>query len=271
MPNKVVLLAALLVLLAVLSARAAMRVIEPRFLFFPSAGLEINPAFLGLKFLDVVVTSGPYRLHGWFFPTDPSRRFVIFYHGNAGNIADRLDFVKFLEPLGLNIILIDYRGYGRSEGYPTIEGVEQDGVATLEWLHIKREVPLDRIVLWGRSLGVAAALKAAERYPDVAGVVMESGFVSLRRIATDVYPYLPVALISDALDNGRIAARLPTPKLIIHGLKDTVIPFSHAEELYARAAGPKRIVPVKHAGHGDTYYLGGREYKKIVGEWITGL
>ncbi len=271
MPNKGLLLFALLMLLSAVSMRAIVRIMEPRLLFYPHTGLELSPALYGFDYVDVVIRSGRFDIHGWFFPGDRSKRFVIFYHGNAGNMADRLGFMEFMRPLELNILMIDYRGYGRSEGSPTIEGIEQDAVAAVEWMNQKRKVPLSRIVLWGRSLGVAAALAAAERYPAVAGVILESGFVSMRRIASDLHPFLPVAFVTDGFDNGSIVSRLPAPKLFIHGMEDTLIPFSHAEELYARASEPKRIVPIKGAGHNDTFIHGGDRYRKVVGEWISGL
>lgn len=270
MPNKGLLLFALLLFLAVLSARAVIKLAEPRLLFYPKTGLELNPSFYGLKFVDVVIRSGEYDLHGWFFPGDRSKKFVIFYHGNAGNMSDRLDFIRFMKPSKLNFLMIDYRGYGRSQGSPSIEGIGEDAVAAVEWMSKKRKVPLNRIVLWGRSLGASAALIAAKQYPDVSGVIVESGFVSMREIASEIYPFLPVALITDGFDNGLVVSTIITPKLFIHGTEDELIPFRHSEALYLRALEPKRIVPVV-AGHNDTYIRGGSKYLQIVEEWVSGL
>ncbi|VAX18847.1 hypothetical protein MNBD_NITROSPINAE04-2627 [hydrothermal vent metagenome] len=270
MLNKGLLLFALFLALAAVSLRAVVKIAEPKLLFHPQTGLELNPPFFGLSFVDVVIRSGEFNIHGWFFPGDRSKKFVIFYHGNAGNMSDRLAFIKFMKPAGLNFLMIDYRGYGRSEGWPTIDGTGEDAVAAVDWMSKKRKVPLSRIVLWGRSLGVGAALVAAERYPGVAGVILESGFVSMRRMASEIYPFLPVAFVTDGFDNGRIVSKINAPKLFIHGTQDQLIPFRHAEELYLRALGPKRIVPVV-SGHNDTYIRGGSEYLRIVEEWISGL
>lgn len=270
MPNKGLLLFALFMLLAVLSARAIVKLAEPRLLFFPKTGLELNPSFYGLKFVDVVIRSGEFDIHGWFFPGSRSKRFVVFYHGNAGNMSDRLDFIRFMKPSGLNFLMIDYRGYGRSQGWPSIEGIGEDAVAAVGWMSEKRKVPLNRIVLWGRSLGASAALIAAKRYPGVSGVIVESGFVSMRKMASEIYPFLPAAFVTDGFDNRLIVSRISVPKLFIHGVEDTLIPFRHTEELYLRAVGPKRLMPVA-AGHNDTYLRGGSEYLQIVEEWIAGL
>ncbi len=266
---KILLLVLFLILLAIASLRAIVKVMEPRFAFAPHMGLELNPTMVGLKFQDAVIRSGKFNLHAWFFPGDPSSKFLIFYHGNTGNMSDILDFIKFLKPLKLNILAFDYRGYGRSEGYPTVEGIEMDGVAALEWLHIKRKVPLDRITLWGLSLGGAAALKAASVYPNVSGVIVESSFVSLRRMALEVFPWVPVLFVSDGWNNAKIVERIPTPKLFIHGTHDPLIPFEHSEEMYRRAMEPKRILPIKGAGHSNGYIVGGKKYLEIVGGWIN--
>ncbi len=271
MPNKGLLLSGLALVFVVVFARAMVKVVEPRILFHPSTGLEISPSMYGIDYVDAVIDSGEYRIHGWFMPSDLSGRYVIFYHGNAGNMVDRLDFIKFIKPLGLNILMIDYRGYGRSEGYPTIKGVAEDAIAAYEWLSVKHKVPPGRIVLWGRSLGVAAALAAAQRHPEAAGVILESGFVSMRRVAMDIFPYIPVFLVTNGFDNGTIVAGLKIPKLVIHGVGDKVIPFSHAEELFARSAEPKLFVPIRNAGHNNTYSSGGEEYLRLVGGWITKL
>lgn len=265
---------ALVLILAFMSARAFVKVMERRVLFHPEYALEVNPALQGFEFRNAVIPSGGVNIHGWFIQADTPEwrraRFVIFYHGNAGNIADRMDFIRFLKPLGVNVLMIDYQGYGRSEGTPSIEGISEDGVAALEWLHLKRKVPLARITLWGRSLGAAAALAAAQRYPDVGGVIVESAFVSLRRISMDLFPLIPVGLVTDAFDNGSAVERIPTPKLFIHGVDDELIPFAHGEELYKRAAGPRQMVPVK-SGHNDTYIRGGKEYLDVVGGWMEKL
>jgi len=265
--SKGLILIALLVLLAVLSVRAFVKIMEPRYLFHPSPALTLKPSLVGLEYKDAYIRSGKYLIHGWYFPAKDAQGFIVFFHGNAGNMSDRLEFIKFIRPLRMHTLMIDYRGYGISEGRPTIDGVDEDAVAAVEWLTGKLKAPTGRVILWGRSLGGAAALTAAERYPQVAGVILESSFVSLRRIAMDIAPHMPVAFVTDAFDNAAILSRLETPKLIIHGLDDTLIPFRHAEELYSRAAPPKKILPIKGAGHDDTYLRGGGVYLKAIEEW----
>ncbi len=271
MPSKRLLLIALIIILLAASARSLVKLMEPKILFHPQTGLTLSPKFYDLEFMDVVIKSGEYNIHGWYFPGERGKRVVIFYHGNAGNMANRLQFIKFLQPLGLNILMIDYRGYGRSEGAPSATGIEADAVAALEWLTVKQKVSPRAIVLWGRSLGGAAALYAASRNPNIAGVIVESSFLSVRRMSMELFRWLPVAFVTSSLDNASIVSSLAMPKLFIHGLEDTLIPFSHSEELYNRSAEPKQIVPVKGAGHNDVYIKGGGKYLEIVGQWIANL
>ena len=196
---------------------------------------------------------------------------MIFFHGNAENIAGRLDFIKFIAPaFKAHILLVDYRGYGKSEGNPTITGIEEDASAAVEWLKKTVKVPPSRIVLWGFSLGGAAALSAAEKHPDIAGVVVESSFISMRAMATDVYPWMPVAFVTDGFDNQKIVSTLLVPKLFIHGDRDTVIPFNHGKALYMAAADPKEFIVVRGAGHGDALVVAGKDYVEKVSKWIEG-
>ena len=271
MQSKGLLLFALIIALVAVSSRSLVKLMEPRILYHPTIGLTLSPKFYKLDFKDVVIKSGEYNIHGWYFPGQKNKRIVVFYHGNAGNMAGRLEFIKFLQPLGLNILMIDYRGYGRSEGVPSAEGIHSDALAALEWLTIKQKVPPRAIILWGRSLGGAAALYAAQRNPYIAGVIVESSFLSIRRIAMELFPWVPVAFVTDIFDNASIVGKLAVPKLFIHGMNDTLIPFSHSEELFRRSAEPKQIVPVKGAGHNDVYARGGDKYLEVVGKWIDHL
>lgn len=265
---KLLFLVLLIVILIAVCARAVIKILEPRIMFHPTLALELNPRLMGFEFDDVVIQSGSDKIHGWFIKGDKSKPLVIFYHGNAGNISHRLEFVKFMEPLKLNFLMMDYKGYGRSEGTPSITAIEEDAIATLLWANITLKAPFNKIVLWGRSLGGSAALYAANIKPQVAGVIVESSFISLRRIANELFPIAPVALISDRWNNDEIVSRIATPKLFIHGVKDEIIPFHHTRELLKIAKEPKLGIPITNAGHNDTYIRGGETYRKMVGDWI---
>ncbi|MBF0169899.1 MAG: alpha/beta hydrolase, partial [Nitrospinae bacterium] len=153
---KKLILTLLLVILLAVGLKGIAKVYEPLILFHPDLSLELTPELMGMSSVEAPIRSGDRWLYGWLIKAD-SDRYCVFFHGNAGNIADRLDFAKTIAPLKLNLLLFDYQGYGRSEGIPSIDGVEQDAVAAVTFLHEKGKVPLNRIVLWGRSLGGALA------------------------------------------------------------------------------------------------------------------
>ena len=264
---------ALSVLFAVATAILAcviVRMLEPHFIFYPRKGLELTPASLWIDYEDVWIHSYGLRINGWFFPGEDSQRYIIFYHGNAGNMSDRLGFLKAITSFGPNVLMIDYRGYGKSEGRPSVNGVKLDAVAAIQWLMEARGTVPGNIVLWGQSLGAAMALHTAGRYP-VAGVIVEAAFVSIRKAAGELFPNIPACLVSGEMDNSSIMSRLAVPKLVIHGACDEMIPSAHASELYRVSAKPKQLYIVPDAGHADTCHAGGEEYIKTIDHWLCGL
>ncbi|MBI4666380.1 MAG: alpha/beta fold hydrolase [Nitrospinae bacterium] len=265
---KKLLLALLGLIFAFTASRAVVKIMEPGFLFHPVIGLEANPGFYGMKYMDVVMQSGGGRIHGWYLPKPEAYGFIVYFHGNGGNLAHSLGFLKFIEPMKAHVLAIDYNGYGKSEGEPSIEKVAENAVSAVEWLHKGKNIPLDRIILWGWSLGAGAALEAAEKYPGVAGIILESSFVSMRRMALEIYPWMPVALVTGAFDNGQAVSTLSAPKLFIHGAQDRVIPFSHSRQLFEMALEPKAFIAAQGAGHANVYQAGGQDYFKAVEAWV---
>jgi len=243
------------------------RLMEPRILFHPDRSVAIIPSMYDLPYREVVIPSGRYHLSGWYCDNGADRH-AIYYHGNGGDMADRMNIVKIARLLRINLLLIDYRGYGRSEGNPTIEGFIEDAHAAPRWLFSSTGATPGRTFFWGHSLGSAAAITAASRYPDLGGVVVESGFVSLRSLSLRLYPYVPVAFVTNAFRNGAILSHLSAPKLIIHGLKDRVIPSEVGESLYRMAAKPKELLLIPTAGHNDTAVQGGERYLHRLSRWL---
>jgi len=231
-------------------------------LFFPSRELYTNPASEGLPFEDVYFKSAGSDLHGWYIPAS-GRQVVLWMHGNAGNIADRLDqAVKMKRALGVSSFMFDYRGYGQSTGRPSEEGLYQDAQAALEWLTEVRGVHPREVILYGHSLGTAVTVDlAVKRGKDSGGMVLESPFTSAADMARKIYFGLPVGLImSVKLDNiGRIRG-VKMPILVIHGVSDTVIPFAMGKQVFDAAPEPKTFLPVAGGDHSDCYVVGGEAY-----------
>ncbi len=200
------------------------------------------------------------QLHGWWIPFKRARGTVLYCHGNAGNITNRIGVYRFLRRLRLNVLTFDYRGYGRSEGKPSETGLFQDAQAAHDFLTETQGEKASRILLFGHSLGGAVAIDlAAQR--ACAGLVVQSSFTDLRHMARVRFPGLPMHLITR--NKFRSLSKVPhltMPKLFIHGTSDETIPFSIGETLFEAAAEPKSWYPVPHAGHNDVYRFGGVRY-----------
>ena len=231
-------------------------------LFFPAPDLYTSPAAEGLPYEDVHLDSDGIELHGWYLPSSGNQT-VLWMHGNAGNIADRLDqAVEMKRALGVSSFMFDYRGYGRSQGRPTEKGLYEDARAAFEWLTDVKGCRPDDIILYGHSLGTAVSVDLAlDKGAGAAGLVLESPFTNAADMARRIYFGLPVGLImSVKLDNiGRIGD-VKMPILVIHGVDDSVIPFRMGKKLFDAAPEPKTFLPVPGGDHSDCYIVGGEAY-----------
>ena len=244
----------------------------------PSRKLVATPEQIDLKYeaVTLIATDG-VRLSGWFVPVAQPRATVLFFHGNAGNISHRLDTLELLHSLNLAVFIIDYRGYGESEGKPTEEGLYRDAEAAWEYLTETRGIPAHEILLFGRSLGGAVAAYLAEHHPAL-GLVLESTFTSIPEIAAQLYPWLPVHTLTRYwYDTGSRLPNIDMPVLIIHSPDDEVIPFSHSQALYDLAKEPKCFVEIQ-GGHNtglleswETYRRGWDKFIRFCLEQHIGL
>ncbi len=232
---------------------------ERRLIFFPARALAAAPADFGLAAEELAIrTPDGVTLHGWWIEGSGDR-VLVWYHGNAGNIGDRLHNARwFVDRLGVAVVLVDYRGYGQSGGTPDEAGVYADGLAVYDAV-AARGVRPENIVLFGRSLGGAVALEVALQRPAGA-VVLESVFRSVPALAREHYWFVPGFLVRTRMDNVAKVARVEAPVLVLHGDRDSIVPLAHGRELFARAGGPARWHVIAGAGHNDTYLVGGEPY-----------
>jgi fermentation-respiration switch protein FrsA (DUF1100 family) len=235
--------------------------IENFFVFFPQKSFDFAPEGLHLAYQDIYFnTEDGKRLQGWFFPLEDESPTLLFCHGNAGNISHRLDNVALLLKKGLQVFIFDYRGYGRSEGRPSEQGIYKDGVAAYDYLVQQQRIKPGNIVLFGRSLGAAVAIEVASKR-QVRSVILESAFTSTKDMAKSMAvfalfsPFLPAHY-----NNLSKIVQVTLPKLIIHGDADDLVPFDMGETLYEKAHPPKDFLRLKGAGHNDTYLVGGEDY-----------
>lgn len=241
---------------------ALMYVFQERLLFLPNVpGRELpaTPAAAGLRFEELeLATADGERLHGWWVPAPGARHTVLHFHGNAGNIGHRLEHLQLLHGLGLNVLLFDYRGYGRSTGTAHEAGLYLDAEAV--WQHaLGRGLAPDALVLHGQSMGGAVAAWLAARRPPAA-LVVESAFTSVPELAGDLYPWLPGRRMTYLrLDTRAELARSQCPVLVVHSRDDEIIPFSHAEALQAAGGGRAALVALR-GSHNDGFWLDREAY-----------
>lgn len=255
---------------ATLVAIAAMARPADRLVFFPSRELDGGtPAVYGLAYEDVALTAADgVALHAWWVPAQTPRRGVLFLHGNAGNISHRLDKLAVLNGLDASVLLLDYRGYGRSAGSPDEAGTYRDADAAYGWLRARGLAP-DEIVVYGESLGGPIATHLASRQP-VGGLVLESAPSSILGVAQHHYPLLPVRWFLSVRYDALV--RLPAvraPVLILHSPRDEIVPFAMAEALYAAAPGRKRLVRLD-GGHNDAFIVAAEMYQAALREFLLG-
>jgi uncharacterized protein len=239
-----------------------------RLLYFPSRTVVSPPPSAGLAIADVTIaTEDGERLHAWWVPARaPSLGHVLLCHGNAGNVGDRLTHIELLSGAGFDVLAFDYRGYGRSTGRPTEEGLYRDARAAHDALLSRHGVERARLLYLGESLGGAVALALAVEQPP-AGLILQSAFSSVRDMARVHYALIPPALVPDAYPSIRLIGRLAAPLLVLHGEQDEIVPLMHAEALAAAALSPKRMHVFAGAGHNDLLARAGAEWARAIEAW----
>lgn len=236
----------------------------------PSRELLATPDAIGLDYEDITLeASDGVRVHSWFVPGD-SKRVLLYFHGNAGNISHRLYSIKEFHELGLSVLIIDYRGYGQSGGKATEQGLYRDATAAWQYLTGDRGIAPEDIIVFGRSLGgsVAAWLAAQER---PAALIVDSAFTSVPDIGQDAYPWLPVRWLSRFEHPTRDdVTRSTRPVLVVHSRDDEIIPFHHGESIYAAANEPKAFLEIR-GGHNDAHTTSAATYRDGIQAFLESL
>lgn len=196
------------------------------------------------------------KLFAWHLENPAAKATILFLHGNAGHIGHRIDYLIALQKLPVSIFLLDYRGYGKSEGTPSEEGLYEDAEAACDWLHARGVTP-ERLFLYGESLGGAVAIETASRRP-VAGLILQATFTSVGDMARRMIPFLPLGwAIRAKFENLSKIGSIAAPKLHFHGLPDEVVPHELGKRLFSAAASPKRWVEYADMRHNE--WPGARE------------
>ena len=229
-------------------------------IFEPDRKLHATPESFPFTIIEVTV---PVRaaeqrlqhLYGWWVPSEaPDAKTVLYFHGNGGNVSDCVDEIAPLRDLRYSIFLVDYRGYGESDGgFPSETSVYQDAHAAWKYLVNDRGIQPAELYIYGHSLGGAVAIELARHHPDAAGLVVESSFTSIYEMSRLDFRYrvLPVdLLLNQRFESIHKVPQLKLPVLFIHGSDDEIVPFAMGEELFAAAPEPKHFVRIDGGKHG---------------------
>ncbi len=277
---------------------------QSRLVYFPDMGREFSatPRDVGLEYEEVRLDTGDGEsLHAWFVPAPhrdvlvsregrscaslrprhwsvlpgtgcrerppQSRGTVLLFHGNAGNISHRLEYLSMLYRLGYSSFIFDYRGYGKSSGSPSEQGTYRDAEAAWRYLTVTREIEPRRIALLGESLGGAVAAWLASRQPPGA-LVLASVITSVPDMGAEVYPFLPVRLLSRFDYNTRAYLKnVEAPVLIAHSREDDIIPYRHGRALFEAAREPKTFLEMR-GGHNDSFLFSREAWVRELGVFL---
>ncbi len=236
----------------------------------PGRTLTMTPTNAGMDYQDVSIeTTDGVTLHGWFI-AGRSSQVLLFFHGNAGNISHRLDSIRLFQDLGLSVLIIDYRGYGQSEGRTTERGIYRDADAAWRYLIEDRGIVASDIVIFGRSLGASVASRLAAQQQPLA-LIVESSFTSVPDIAQDLYPWLPARWLSRLSHATRDYVRdVRCPVLVVHSRDDEIIPFHHGEAIFSSANEPRTLLAIRGT-HNNAFLQDERAYIGGLRTFLTGL
>ena len=243
---------------------------QPGLIYYPETGRHIiaAPDYVGLAYEPIEISTGDGEtLHGWFVPAPAAKGTMLFFHGNAGNISHRMEYLLMFHRLGYNTFIFDYRGYGQSSGSPSESGTYLDAQSAWRYLTEAKGIPPARIVLFGESLGGAvAAWLAMNEKPGA--LVLASVFTSVPDMAAKIYPFLPVRLLS-RFDYNTIEylQSVTCPVFVAHSPQDDIVPFAHGRALYQAAPEPKQFLELQ-GGHNSGFIFMQEDWMKALGKFI---
>ena len=254
----------LVILLLYLVVTIAVYLFQRKLLYHPSVSSNFSQETTGLglehKFekIKIEVNKDIY-LNGWLHIKDIKKKTILFLHGNAGNLDNRIYKLNFLGNLDINFLIISWRGYSLSNGKPTEYGLYEDAKTAVNFLLNKGIVEQD-IILYGESLGTAVAVEIGQN-KDFAGIILEAPFTSMVDLGQKYYPFFPVRfLLKDKYESKNKIKNLKSPVLVLHGRKDKIVPFYMGEKIFEMANSPK----FKYFTDSDDHMMNFDE--KLIGE-----
>ena len=258
---------------------AALWVFQRHLIFEPDRVMHSRASDYRFPVEDVVIPiphPGPaaHTLRGWWIPSPRANaKTVLYLHGNDGNVSTSMAGIAPLQALGYSILLVDYRGYGRSDDeFPSEAGVYEDAQAAWNYLAHERRLNSADVFIYGHSLGAAIAVELALRHPDAAGLVVESGFTSIEDMAAleNRYALVPIGpFLNQRFDSIDKVPALRLPVLYLHGTADEIVPYAMGERLYKASGGIKRFVAIESAHHEDNAVVGGARFRAAIESFVN--
>ena len=224
-------------------------IFQRKLLYYPNFNSHIKGDGLSHSFENInIKTKDNINLKGWFHLKDPKKKTILFFHGNAGTLDNRIYKLNFLGNLDVNFLIIAWRGYSGSSGKPSEFGLYQDAKSALNWLNSKG-ITENKIILYGESLGTSVAIEVGQN-KDFAGVILETPFTSMVDVGKTKYPFFPVSLLlKDKYESDKKIKNIKSPILIMHGEADKIVPFWMGKKIYQLANEPKYSYFTKYDDH----------------------
>jgi len=260
----------LLIVTGIILSNIIVFLLQPGMLFYPYEELESTPADWELAYEDVVITtSDAVKLHGWYLPVKESRQVVLFFHGNAGNISHRGESLAIFNSIGVNVLIVDYRGYGKSEGSASEEGLYCDAMAAWQYLITMGFKPGD-IIIFGRSLGGAVATHLATQVKPRA-LILESTFTSTRDMIDRMMPFASrFVYMRYSFNTEEAIKQVTSPVLVMHSKSDEIVPYELGQKVYQAAMHPKKFYLLV-GGHNDGFITSMPGYRYRIKSFLESI
>lgn len=238
--------------------------------FYPRNPPKMRPDLEQINATELFIPSSDnMSLHAFFFPSDKSDEIILFLHGNSGNVYCRMDIVSALRDTGINVLLIDYRGFGLSTGSPTETGLYEDSAAAFSFITDQLGYDSEKIFILGRSIGSAAAIYVASGR-DIGGLVLISPLASGKDVMNKSWLWFLSWMAGSSFDNQHMVQDVTAPALIIHGSKDRVVKIASGRKLYnSMPMTNKQFVEIKGAGHNNMMNRFEERLWQVVSEFVA--
>jgi pimeloyl-ACP methyl ester carboxylesterase len=243
---------------------------QSKLVFVPTKGLQSTPKEIGLDFTTHII--GKDQVYSWFIPAkDKNAMTVMICHGNAGNISNRLATIDFYHrQIGVNVMIFDYSGYGKTPGKVSEEKTYQNSQAVFDYLVNSLNISPNRIVVDGRSLGGAVAIDLATKR-KFRGLIVQSTFTSIYDMAKSMFSILPGKWIQHIFyDSFSKVDKISCPILHLHSPDDQIIPYEMSQKLFKKMPGPKQFVKI-HGRHNSGWIDSMEIYEPAINSFIKEL